>query len=463
MTLCDECRPIERLANRRVLMCGALIAVLGSACHSDRPPPNLLLIVVDTLRADRLGSYGSQRGLTPFMDELAAKGAVFANTYAASSWTSPSVASMLTSRYPSQHTVTLFESVLPQEELTLVERLSPLRYRTGGFSANLWLAANRGYDQGFDSWSIYLGRWINEDRSPKVRAATLNAKALEWLDTARAPAEEPQPIFLYLQYMDPHSPYDPPQPFRRRHALRGARPEEAYRANQLLKERAVDRRAAATRFDDLEARDVALLESLYDAEVASLDAALRELFSELEERGFLDDALVVLTSDHGEEFRERGVMLHGLSLYEESLRVPLILQGRGIEPGRVIQSNVSLIDLAPTLLELLGLPRDERLEGRSLVPLLEGAASSQRDLLFELPRKQAPVELRVHSWGILRDALKLVVAPSGEQAIYDVASEAGEDEALDPGSNAAHDLAGALQRLSGLSAQPLTTARADGG
>ena len=431
------------MRGRGLARCFAWLPLACAACGSGSAPPNLLLVVLDTLRADRLAAYGETRGVTPFLDELAQRSVVFANAYAASSWTSPSVASLLTSRYPSQHRVTLYESVLPPDEFALAERLAPFDFLSGGFSANFRLAANLGYGQGFDAWQVYMGRWVNPDRSPKVRAGHVTARALEWLDGAWSP-DSGRPAFLYLQYMEPHSPYDPPEPFRSRFAAPGARPADAAAANRALSERVAQRTLAELRFKDLGAAQVALLESLYDGEVASLDAELRELFAELERRGFLERALVVVTADHGEEFLEHGIMLHGLSLYEHSLRVPLLLSGPGLPPGRVIGANVSLVDVVPTLLDLLGLPFGDRLEGRSLVPLLEAASPEGVDLLFELPPKKAPVELRAHDRGILRGSHKLVVKPDGAAVLYDLAADPVEEVALAAGPD--EELRAALER-----------------
>jgi hypothetical protein len=170
------------------------------------PPPNIVLIVVDTLRADRLGDYGGTRNLTPTIDALAERGTVFQRAYAQTSWTSPSVASLMTSRYPLQHGVLVFNSVLPPSEVTLAELLQEEGYATGGFSANAALSAERGYAQGFDEYASFtrdaepgpvLGRY--------ARADQVNASVLEWVDGLA----EARPLFLYIQYMEPHIPYFP--------------------------------------------------------------------------------------------------------------------------------------------------------------------------------------------------------------------------------------------------------------
>src|SRR5262245_28474399 len=152
-------------------------ALAGIACAKARPP-NVLVIVIDTLRADRLGVYGNPRGLTPFLDELAGQGTVFVNAYATSSWTVPSVASLLTSRYSSQHHVTQIESRLADEEVTFAEALQPLRYLAGGFSANFRLLQRLGYAQGFHYWRA------DRKLAGGPAASELRRQALQWLEDA---------------------------------------------------------------------------------------------------------------------------------------------------------------------------------------------------------------------------------------------------------------------------------------
>ena len=323
----------------------------------------MLLIVLDTLRADRLGAYGSTRGLTPFLDELAARGVVFENAYATSSWTSPSIASLFTSRHPLQHGIVGFESVLGDGEATLAESLRALGFTSGGFSANFRISEGLGYGQGFDVWRAYLASTDERDAGPKVPARFVRQQALAWLSGVWD-REAPRPVFLYVHFMEPHSPYDPPEAVRRRLVPRASR-AEADAANALL---------VGLRFGDLSDQQVALLAELYDAEVATLDAELRTLFEALSANGFLEHSIVVVVADHGEEFREHGMLLHGITLFEPGVRVPLLLLAPGLEAGRRVAQPVSLLDVAPTILDLLGAPSQEHFEGRSLLPQLRAQA-----------------------------------------------------------------------------------------
>ena len=191
---------------------------------------------------------------------------------------------------------------------------------------------------------------------------------------------------------------------------------------------------------ELTAEQVALLQSLYDGEVASVDAELRKLLSDLEKKGLLQDAVIVITADHGEEFREHGRMLHGRALYNETVRVPLIVVAPGYEGGRVVDENVSLLDVAPTILGLAGVPIPKSFEGRSLVPLLQrpgllGAidawwqrwrAGGPSDVVLELPRFSVQFDLRTHTDGLVRQSTKLLLAPGGTAAVYDLAADPNE-------------------------------------
>ncbi len=395
-----------------------LIAGFGFIRHRAACLPNVVVVVADTLRADRLGAYGDHHGWTPFLDQLAARGVVFTNAYAASSWTSPSVASLFTSRYPSQHQVGDFDAKLADGEVTLAECLDAWRYLAAGFSANLRLTKALGYAQGFAAWHAPPTR-------DKLTSERLARKSLLWLNRllwkSRLSLDAlwhlwaPRPLFLYYQLMEPHAPYQPDLALRRRHGVAGEREPRAAALNAKLTE---------LRWGELTPGDVSVLEGLYDEEVGLLDGRLRQLFAALERLGILEHAIIVFTADHGEEFRDHGMLMHGTSLFNELIRVPLILVRPGERGGRVVEQNVSLLDVAPTLLDLVGLPPEAHFEGRSLVPLLAGDGA-QADVVAELPA--TPVGLRRHSFAFVRGSVKLLVprTPDGDgrPVLYDLASD----------------------------------------
>ena len=416
-----------RLTFPRAVMALGVLALTLEACRgTPERPPNVVMIVVDTLRADRLGVYGNPRGLTPFLDGLAQRGVVFVNTSASSSWTVPSVVSLFTSRYPSQHQVVKFSSRLAEQEVTFAERLRDAHYLGAGFSANFRLLERLGHAQGFQYWRS------DAREAGGMSGTELNAQSLAWLDGAWQRSSS-QPVLLYLQYMEPHSPYNPPEPFRSRFA----RNDDGS---------SIDPSAGFIRLAELSAQghswapqDLIPFERLYDAEVATVDDDIRQLFGELERRGVLDRAVVVITADHGEEFGEHGGLQHGRTLYNECIRVPLIVVGPGIAAGRRVEENVSLLDVAPTLLDLLSLPAEKRFEGRSLLPLLRpgaapeaagqtasGAGSAPVDVFFELIPTGLNGPPEIHERGIRRGPIKLLFRRDGGRESYDLGPDPGE-------------------------------------
>jgi arylsulfatase A-like enzyme len=437
------------------VVAAAVLVTVAAGCARTSPPPHLVLIVLDTLRADRLGTYGNTRGLTPFLDQLAARGTRFANAYAPSSWTCPSIASLFTSRYPSQHGVTNFEAALNESEVMLAQRLSERGYDSAGFTANFRVTQAFGYTRGFAYWEDYFG---DEKTTPKQRGSRLRADSLRWIEARPAPDE---PLFLYLQYMEPHMPYTPPEPFLSRFATPAS---EAVRA-------AANDKLVNMRVRELSDDEVALLASLYDAETASLDEELRLLFAELERLGVLTNAVVIIAADHGEEFREHGFMSHGMTLFEPGIRIPFLLLAPGYEGGRVIDESVSLLDVAPTVLDLIGAPAEPHFVGRSLVPLLTPGNPLLRaralvaswltsppppDLLTELHPTLGLTDLRVHRAAYLRLPGKLIVPSVGEPEFYDLATDPDErrPKTIRQGEPAA-ELYTALQEVrAGMSTQP---------
>ncbi len=316
--------------------------------------PNVLLYLIDTLRADRLGAYGSRRALTPRIDALAAQGFVFERTTAASSWTKPSTATILSGLPPQAHGATRLERRLPGKVRTLAEELRDAGYRTGGFSANAHVTAATGFDQGFDRFE-FLPELAGADR--------LADRAKEWLEGADSPgvaAGAARPFFLYLHTIEPHAPYEPAEDLRRRFAAEVppgtgslAQVEETYRA-------------LGRRRPDAQER-VARLARLYDAEVAEADRGLGLLLDELDRRGRLDETLVVVISDHGEELGEHGGIGHGKTLYREVLDVPWIVRLPGQKSPRKIATPAAHVDVFPTILAAIGRPASAELRGVDLL------------------------------------------------------------------------------------------------
>jgi len=393
-------------------LCGAVLAGALGACAPPEPPPTVILLVADTMRADRLGANGNARGLTPFLDTLAARGVRFEAATSSSSWTMPAIASLFTSRHSSQHLVTSFDSKLAEAERTLAESLRAGGYDTAGFTANFRLGKPHGYAQGFDHWQAFFAKSKVEG---KARAQRLHRAVYRWLD-ARTDAQRAKPLFLYMHYMEPHSPYVPPMEFRRRFGLP---------IDHKARARAINDALSQFRWEELRGQSLDRLRALYDGEIASLDSEIRKFLYGLGARGLLDNSIVILTSDHGEEFREHGGMLHGRTLFEESVRIPLLIVPWTGKTRRVVSERVSLIDLAPTLVDLLGLPPEPTHEGRSLTALMRGEGGPA-DVRLELLRMDEKRDGRTHSGGLLRGDEKLLLDRDGEAATYHLTDDPKE-------------------------------------
>ncbi len=311
------------------------------------PPESILLWIVDTLRVDRLGLYGHDRPVSPNYDALASQSTVFDRAVAQSSWTRPTVASLLTGVGPKRHGISDVTHYLDDSFATLPERLQELGYATAGFSSNVNFSQASGLDQGFDRFEF-----VHDD------AQGLVERSLEWLDEL---AEESpgRPFFLTILSIEPHGAFQPAEPFRGRFAPDVDDPSlgtvEHLRA-------LADRKAPAT--DEV----VEKLFRLYDGEIAWNDHMFGEFRRELEQRGM--DPLVVVIADHGEAFKERGVFGHAWDLHREVMDVPFLIHRPGQLEGRRVRVPVQQVDLLPTLLEVAGGGPVLGGEGDSLLPLV---------------------------------------------------------------------------------------------
>jgi len=302
--------------------------------------PNVLMLMVDTLRADRLGTYGYGRPTSPELDRLAGESLVFEQAISQSSWTLPAVASLLTGQPPIEHGV--IEGVpLPPRDATLAELLQAGGVTTYGFSSNPIVGRLEAMHRGFESFA----------QVPFVRADQVNGLFTDWLEEHRGLR-----WFAYLHYMDPHSPYDAPAPDGERFTAGCQTPFADGGALQALSE-AVNLGVREAEFDD---DDIACLSARYDGEVRYWDAELRGLLAGLKRLGVLDDTIVIVTADHGEEFMEHGQLLHGYQLYEESIHVPLVLWGPGRIPAERRPEPVETRSVFTTVLELMGVAGGDR-------------------------------------------------------------------------------------------------------
>jgi arylsulfatase A-like enzyme len=403
--------------------------------------PNVVLILVDTLRADYTGPYGSTKTSTPAIDALAKDGVVFENAFAHSSWTRPSVATALTSLYPASHSVMHKTDLLPDGVVTVAEAFSEAGYRTSGFVTNINVAPSFHFDQGFHRYSylapaFFFGatdsgsklslysamRLIRERFLSKTKwveqyyqdAATVNAMALPWVEE-----NAPGPFFSFIHYMDPHDPYFE-IPYNGKAIARVNTPHpDAARADELSE--------------------------LYADNIDYFDGFLAAVVESLKSKGLYDNTLVALIADHGEEFHEHGGWWHGTTLYDEQIHVPLIVKSPGAaKAGSRVSELAGLIDVAPTLAAIAGVPAPSSWQGRDLF----SASPAPQAVYAEEDHEGNELEsVRTAGW-------KLIVANAGnprgldENALYDLTKDPDEKTNLyDTNLDMAVEMEGHLESL----------------
>jgi arylsulfatase A-like enzyme len=309
---------------KRVLALGVVVLVLGLALAFFRPwqqrPRNVVLVMIDTLRADHLGAYGYERDTSPNLDQFARENLKFEYAITSAPWTPPAVASMFTGRYAAGHGMMppngrrlamKKSAVLAGDNITVAELLSAKGYQTIGISPNPWIKKEFGYDQGFDTF-IFRER---------ARADAITRLAIRQIDALQAE----KPFFMYVHYLDPHDPYDPKAPFDT--MFNGPIKRRDYNAEML----------------DIIRR--------YDGEIRFTDHEIGNLFQHLKQKGLWEDTVIVVISDHGEQFKERGELGHGYRLFNEETHVALMLKAPG-EEAREVSEVVSPVDVFPTIMNL---------------------------------------------------------------------------------------------------------------
>lgn len=377
-----------------------------TACRG-RSRPNVLLVTIDTLRADHLGCYGFRLARTPNIDRLAAEGVRCANAVSAAPITMPSHSTILTGLYPPAHGVRdNGVYALADDVVTLPERLKAKGYATQAFVSAVVLSRRYNLTQGFDGYDDDL--WAED--APKMfmirdRPAERTAeKFVAWLDNWQKESGR-RPFFAWVHFFDPHQPYSPP------------------------------------------AQDRALSPTLYDAEIAAADRGVGRLVEALRARGILDDTLVVFTADHGESLGEHQEKTHAIFIYDATVHVPLVWRYPRVMPtGRVYPGPVRTVDIVPTILGILGLPGGGETQGQDLLPALRGTVPPpelpqySESLLSELGFGMAPLH------GVRWDGYKWIRAPKPE--LYDLRNDPKELHNLYPGDERRGRLLDAeLQRI----------------
>lgn len=362
-------------------------------------PQGVVLISIDTLRADRLGIYGAAADASPNLDALAQESVVFEQAYAAAPSTLPSHASLFTGQTPNRHGAFFARrSALPESATTLAESFLAAGWRTGAFHNGAQMAPIWGLWQGFESY----------ERVRRNRTEALAGQGLEWLD--QGPEE---PFFLFLHTYHVHAPYEP-EP---NDLAPLADPAYDGRIGDSISIRALE---AHNEAQDLRPEDVRHIDALYRAGIRAMDRQLGELVETLRHDGRLDQMLLIVLADHGEELGDRThTGWHAHTLYEELLRVPLIIRFPGAwRGGTRIPAPVSLIDIAPTLQDLMGFTRPASVDGQSLLPLiLDPSASPSRAHVVAVRDEEGPEPLTA----VRRGRFKLIGT-----ALYDLEADPGE-------------------------------------
>jgi len=386
---------------------GRLVLVLLALSNCSSPPDrrNVILVSVDTLRADYLSCYGSKEASTPGFDRIAREGVLFENAASVAPTTLPAHASLLTGTSPFEHWV--HDNVgfrLRQDLPTLASTLKARGYRTGGFVGSFVLDRKFGLARGFD---VYSDETPETDRGLRERRGEeVLEEALGWIGS-----EDEAPFFAFLHFFDPHRPYEPPPPF-------------------------------APKVGNLEGLDAA-----YRGEISYVDSLLQRLLAFLDARGLPESTVLAVTADHGESLGEHGEDTHGFFLYQSTLHVPLLIRAPGIRHGQRASALVRTIDIAPTVLELLGVEAPSSFEGVSFVSATGEVKTRDVEAYAEtfVPRLH-------YGWSELRSLRrgnwKLILAPRSE--LYDLDSDPGEERnRVDEEENGARSLLARLEELPG--------------
>jgi arylsulfatase A-like enzyme len=422
------------MQGRRPHLAPLLALAALSACSPEPPPApaapaarNLVLISIDTLRADSLGAYGYPRPTSPLLDVVAAQGVVFEDATSTAPWTLPAHLSLLTGLYPSGHGVRTHRHRLPDDVPTLATVLAANGFDCAAFINAFFLGDRFGYARGFQPY-----RYLAESHARTGQTPKLVGGATDWASRRRD-----RRFFLFVHLFDVHSDYKSKRSYEQMFTTPGTHRVDGDTVGIWM----------AIRGDfALTPDDLSHLKGLYDAGIRQLDDQLAPLFEFLQRNRALEHTLVVVTSDHGEEFQDHGGMMHGGTHYQELLHVPLILAGPGVPQGMRIAAPVSLVDVMPTALDLLGIPAPEGMDGRSLRPLWEGGADEDGRLLLAETGPMEDDALR----SLRRGHLKLIVdSRTGARHLYDLAADPGETRDL--AAERAADVAELSEQLEELS------------
>ncbi len=363
-------------ARHRAALVVILVTLAATGCAPEPVSPNIVMFDLDTLRADHLGAYGYPAPTSPRLDALASRGILMRYNYAQAGWTPPSQTSLMTSVYPTVHKVRSQGQMLDPSIPMLAEILRENGYATAGHSQLM----GDSFARGFDEYVWRKGEWMDGPIDPDMPAAMQSMR--DWA------TEQTKPFFLFFHSFQVHVPYAP-------------LPEYAARFigdyDGPLLDRILNRDLLAEiNSGQLEVtpEDVAYLIAMCNAELAYVDEQIGQFLDWLDSSGLGENTIVVLVSDHGDEFGEHGALGRHGTLYNEVIRTPVIMAGPGIPEGRVFDQMSRNIDVAPTLLSLAGVPVPESFQGASLRPIWDGTETEGREVFSELAKAQVLIRGR---------------------------------------------------------------------
>lgn len=353
----------SRAAATLLLSIVALTTIASVGCGGTPVRPNILLLDLDTLRADHLGAYGYRRNTSPNIDALARRGSVFLRAYAQSGWTPPSQTSIMTSLYPTVHKVNQHGQVLDPDIPMLAEILQQNGYATAGFSQLMGSSFRRG----FDEYTWRDGAWNEGPIDKNIEVAMRSMQ--QWV------VQQSRPFFLFFHTFQVHLPYAPLERFAQRFGGDYEGPLLGKNITEEVLKESGGVQATAT--------DREHVVAMYDAELAHLDEVIGRLLTFMEKRHLIDNTIVAVLADHGDEFGEHGIMARHGTLYNEVIRIPLIFAGPKVPAGRVFDQPVRGIDVAPTLVRLAGIEMPKIWQGSALDSIWEGEEEVAREVLSE--------------------------------------------------------------------------------
>ena len=379
---------------------------------------NVIYIVIDTARQDAYKIFNpSTRVSTPHLSSIAKESVRFTSAYANSPWTKPSTTTLLSGLYASTHKALSYNTVLPKEVPLISEHLQDRGFQTGALVANAFISKTFGFERGWDHFLNYARKDL------PTEAERLYGDAWKWVQKA-APKGR---FFLYIQAMDPHVPYAVPPKYLKPY-FKG--PYQGKLGDAVTGKDTKDFQAKRIRLD---AKDKLYTKALYDGEITYHDEHLGNFIARLRKKGLLKDTLLVITNDHGEELFDRNDLGHGHSLYDEQIRTPLLMRYPKLLPkNRAVTAVTELVDVLPTILDLLGVPQIPKTEGLSLWPLIHGEArSGGAYMVSELTRHPRTVRLKRRGKAARVGRYKILLHRKGLE-LFDMKKDPGEKVDLAP-------------------------------